>query len=116
MDSIGLRWRVATVKRVCKYIRYQKLRELDPRYQPLAQMAGSYWTIEETKALLGIWGAANLQAQLNVVCRKKVVYERVSTALRELGYEHTWEQCKIKIKNLIQKYKKVSYKCSQSKL
>ena len=45
MDSIGLRWRVATVKRVCKYIRYQKLRELDPRYEPLAQMAGSYWTI-----------------------------------------------------------------------
>ena len=38
-------------------------------------MAGSYWTNEETKALLGIWGAANVQAQLNVVSRKKVVYE-----------------------------------------
>ena len=36
-------------------------------------MAGSYWTNEETKALLGIWGAANVQAQLNVVSRKKVV-------------------------------------------
>ena len=40
-------------------------------------MAGSYWTNEETKALLRIWGAANVQAQLNVVSRKKVVYERV---------------------------------------
>ena len=40
-------------------------------------MAGSYWTSEETKDLLGIWGAANVQAQLNVVSRKKVVYERV---------------------------------------
>ena len=32
---------------------------------------------EEMKALLGIWGAANMQAQLNVVSCKKVVYERV---------------------------------------
>ena len=47
------------------------------RYELLAQMAGSYWTNEETKALLRIWGAANVQAQLNVVSRKKVVYERV---------------------------------------
>ena len=38
-------------------------------------MAGSYWTNEETKALQRIWGAANVQAQLNVVSRKKVVYE-----------------------------------------
>ena len=50
-----------------------KLRALDPRYELLAQMAGSYWTNEETKALLRIWGAANVQAQLNVVSRKKVV-------------------------------------------
>ena len=41
-----------------------KLRALDPRYELLAQMAGSYWTNEETKALLRIWGAANVQAQL----------------------------------------------------
>ena len=60
-------------------------------------MAGSYWNIEETKALLGFWGAANVQTQLNVVSHKKVVYERVATALVELGNEHTWEQCKITI-------------------
>ena len=41
-----------------------KLRALDPLYELLAQMAGSYWTNEETKALLRIWGAANVQAQL----------------------------------------------------
>ena len=41
-----------------------KLRALDPRYELLAQMAGSYWTNEETKALLRIWGAANVQVQL----------------------------------------------------
>ena len=48
-----------------------------PWNELLAQMAGSYWTNEETKALLRIWGAANVQAQLNVVSCKKVVYERV---------------------------------------
>ena len=48
-----------------------------PWNELLVQMAGSYWTNEETKALLRIWGAANVQAQLNVVSRKKVVYERV---------------------------------------
>ena len=78
MDSIGFRGGVATVKRVrkCISLRFvcsvnRALRVLDPWYEPLAQTAGSYWTNEETKALLGIWGAANVQAQLNVVSRKK---------------------------------------------
>ena len=56
---------------------FAELRALDPRYELLVQMAGSYWTNEETKALLRIWGAANVQVQLNVVSRKKVVYKRV---------------------------------------
>ena len=51
-------------------------------------MAGSYWTNEETKALLRIWGAANVQAQLNVVSRKKVVYESIDIrALRSNIYD-----------------------------
>ena len=77
MDSIGFRGGVATVKRVRKSKNVAELRALDPWHELLAQMAGSYWTNEETKALLGIWGAANVQAQLNVVSRKKVVCERV---------------------------------------
>ena len=65
-----------------------KLRALDPRYELPAQMAGSYWTNEETKALLRIWGAANVQAQLNVVSRKKVVYESIDIrALRSNIYD-----------------------------
>ena len=57
-------------------------------YELLAQMAGSYWTNKETKALLRIWGAANVQAQLNVVSRKKVVYESIDIrALRSNIYD-----------------------------
>ena len=37
-------------------------------------MAG--WTTEGMRALLGLRGAADVQAQLNVVSRKKVVHER----------------------------------------
>ena len=59
------------------YANQQKTSRVRPWYELLAQMAGSYWTNEETKALLRIWVAANVQAQLNIVSRKKVVYERV---------------------------------------
>ena len=46
-------------------------------------MAG--WTTEETRALLGLWGTADVQAQLNVVSRKKVVYQMIATDMNELG-------------------------------
>ena len=58
------------------------------------------------EGLAGLWGAADVQAQLNVVSRKKVVYQKIATEMNELGYRHTREQCKTKIKNTIQKYKK----------
>ena len=64
MDSIGFRGGVATVKRVRKCKDFAELHALDPWYELLAQMAGNYWTNEEMKALLRIWGAANVQAQL----------------------------------------------------
>ena len=50
-------------------------------------MAG--WMTGEMRALLGLWGAADLQAQLNVVVRKKVVYQKIAGDMNELGYHHT---------------------------
>ena len=66
--------------------------------------------------MLGLWGAADVQAQLNVVSRKKLVYQKIATEMSELGYRQTWEQCKTRIKNMIQKYKKQphSYGCDCS--
>ena len=52
-------------------------------------MAG--WTNEETRALVGLWGAADVQAQLNVVSRKKIVYQKIAAEMNELGNRHTWE-------------------------
>ena len=62
----------------------------------------------ETRALLDVWGADSIQSQLDGIVRNKLVYQKVASDLAELGYERTWQQCKTKIKNLVQKYRKVS--------
>ena len=51
-------------------------------------MAGC--TTEETRALLGLWGAADVQAQLNVVSKKKVVYQKIANDMNQLGNHHTY--------------------------
>lgn len=66
------------------------------------------WTDEETRALVAIWGAADVQSQLDGVMRNKAIYQKIAAALADLGFERTWQQCKTKIKNLTQKYRKVS--------
>lgn len=66
------------------------------------------WTSNETKALIGIWGEEEIQNALDGVVRNKTIYQKVAVAMGELGYIKTWQQCRTKIKNLVQKYKKVS--------
>ena len=66
------------------------------------------WSDEATSALLGIWGDDEVQAKLDGVVRNKSIYQRIASQLADLGYEKTWKQCKVKVENLIQKYKKVS--------
>ena len=69
-------------------------------------MAGS-WSVEETKALIAIWGQENVQRQLDGVHRNREVYQRIAMELEDEGYAKTWQQCRTKIKNLTQKYRKV---------
>jgi len=70
-------------------------------------MAGS-WNIEETKALITIWGQENIQRQLDRVNRNRDVYQHIAMELEDERYAKTWQQCQTKIKNLTQKYRKVS--------
>ena len=51
-------------------------------------MAAS-WDFAETKALLGIWGDADVQTQLYGIVRNKAIYQKVATAMAELGYSRT---------------------------
>ena len=69
-------------------------------------MAG--WSEEETSVLISIWGAANVQQQLDSVTRNRHIYEKIANDMAEHGYHKTWQQCKTKIKNLTQRYRKVS--------
>ena len=70
-------------------------------------MAGAGWSVDETRALISVWGQANVQSQLDGVMRNRVIFERIARDMEELGYERTWQQCRTKIKNLTQKYRKV---------
>ena len=71
-------------------------------------MSQALWTEEETRALVGVWGAEDVQSQLDGVARNKAIFEKIASSLANHGYNRTWQQCKTKIKNLIQKYRKVS--------
>ena len=66
------------------------------------------WTAAEMRALIGVWGAADVQRQLDGVVRNRTIYERVTRDLHALGYSHMWEQCRTKIKKLMKRYQKVS--------
>ena len=41
------------------------------------------WSNDETKALFGIWGASEVQNQIDVVVRNRTIYEKVAAQLRE---------------------------------
>ena len=66
------------------------------------------WTNEATKALLSIWGRESIQNQLKEVKRNRCVFERITEGMVDLGYDFTWKQCRTKVKNLSQFYRKVS--------
>ena len=66
------------------------------------------WTEDETKALLRIWADEKIQNQLEGQKRNKVVFNRIAAELlATAGVSRTWQQCKVKIKNLVQKYRKI---------
>ena len=44
------------------------------------------------KALLGIWGDADIQNQLDGIVKNKAIYQKVAIAMAELGYSRTWHR------------------------
>ena len=66
------------------------------------------WTAEETRALVSVWSQTNVKNQLDGVTRNRIVFEKIAKEMAELGFERTWQQCRTKVKNLTQKYRKVN--------
>ena len=60
----------------------------------------SGWTAEMTRALVSVWGQANVQSELDGVVRNRTIFERISRELKEMGIHRTWQQCRTKIKTL----------------
>ena len=40
--------------------------------------ATALWTEEDTRALVGVWGAEDVQNQLDVVARNKAIFEKIN--------------------------------------
>ena len=55
--------------------------------------ATALWTEEETRALVGVWGAEDVQSQLDGVARNKEIFEKIASSLANHGYHRTWQQC-----------------------
>ena len=68
---------------------------------------GSLWSDEEVRALIAIWGEANVQEELDGAVRNRVVFQDISKKLQDQGYNREWEQCKTKLKNLKKEYRQV---------
>ena len=49
------------------------------------------------KALLGIWGDADFQNQVEGIVRNKAIYQKVAIAMAELGYSRTWRHANLPV-------------------
>ncbi|RLW07765.1 hypothetical protein DV515_00003706 [Chloebia gouldiae] len=80
-------------------------RRSDPgRPRMITNTRGFLWSDLETRALLEIWGEADVQSALDGNFRNSHVYRDVACRLAELGFERTPEQCRIRIKGLKRQY------------
>ena len=43
----------------------------------------------------GYLGDADVQSQLDGIVRNKAIYQKVAAAIAELGYNRTWQQCRV---------------------
>ena len=53
------------------------------------------------------FGEQLIFSQLDGIVRNRTIYQKIAADHTVLGYDRTWQQCKTKIKNMVQKYKKV---------
>ena len=51
------------------------------------------WSNNETKALLGIWGASEVQSQLDGVVRNRTIYEKLLLSYVKLGSRREVSRC-----------------------
>ena len=68
---------------------------------------GVGWTDAAVRALIGFWGDSRIQAELDGVVRNNAIHEKIAWKMAEAGFNRDWKQCRAKIKNLNNDYKKI---------
>ena len=58
--------------------------------------------------LLGLWLNASVQKELEVAKRNKTVFLKIAKEMNEVGYKRTWQQCRVKAKNIVSNYVKIT--------
>ena len=78
----------------------RKTRSARANYVP-SMSTTALWT-EETRALVGVWGAEDVQSQLDMVGKRtrQSLKRLPRPSIANHGYHRIWQQCKTKIKNM----------------
>ena len=69
-------------------------------------MADTWW-FEETKLLIALWSEEAVQHELKTMHNKKLVWDKISQRMADGEYSRSAQQCRVKINNLQQKYRKI---------
>ncbi len=69
-------------------------------------MADNWWA-EKTKFLIVLFEDFAIQQKLSSVHNKKRIWDQISAEMIAAGYVRTGQQCRTKINNLKQKYRKI---------
>ena len=65
------------------------------------------WGFVGTKTLIGFWGEEDIQRQFTSMGCKKNIWEGIAIKLQRSSSSRSGDQCKTRMHNLQQKYKKV---------
>ncbi|XP_066265635.1 uncharacterized protein [Branchiostoma lanceolatum] len=73
---------------------------------PASHDFGRNWMADETRTLISLWAEPSVQKELEIVFHNQTVYERLSRQMGQAGWQRTWKQCQVKIKDLKWRYRR----------
>jgi len=67
---------------------------------------GTVWSVEETSALLAVWGQEEIQDCLEKMYRNTEIYDVIVNKMIKMGFDRNSKQCRTKIKQLKADYRR----------
>ena len=64
-------------------------------------MAGAGWAKNDMTTLISMRGERKVQQILTEAKRNETVFQTIADRMAELGRKRTWQQCRTKMKNLV---------------